>query len=162
MTKTSALSENPEQNREQRLLAKAKEGNLDSIVKLGVAYYHGEGVPQDYDKAFLWMYGAAVNGHVQAMFNVAMMLYTQTFRGVTGTETLRWFRRAAREGHADAQAMMGLFYSEGFLGLNANDRLAVKWYKKAVEKGHDWAAYSLYERYSKGRGVRLSVKKALA
>ena len=50
-------------------------------------------------------------------------------------EALRWFRRAAEEGHADAQYNLGYMYLND-RGVRRNLVEAVRWYRLAAEQGH--------------------------
>ena len=47
---------------------------------------------------------------------------------------VKWFRLAAKQGHADAQTSLGVMYQDG-KGVPKNDKTAVKWYKLAAEQG---------------------------
>ena len=68
------------------------------------------------------------------------------------TEAVKWFRKAAERGDADAQFMLGTFYENGE-GVPQDDREAVKWYRKAVEQGLAAAQYNLGSCYYQGEGV---------
>ena len=54
----------------------------------------------------------------------------------------KWWRKAAEQGHADAQNNMGLMYERGE-GVPQNDAEAAKWYRQAAEQGHTNAQRSL-------------------
>ena len=64
-----------------------------------------------------------------------------------------WFRKAAEQGHADAQFVLGLMYAKGE-GLEKNDWKATEWFRKAAEQGHADSQFNLGVRYGFGRGVR--------
>jgi hypothetical protein len=51
------------------------------------------------------------------------------------TEAAKWYRKAAEQGHAEAQVQLGVLYSNG-LGVAANTAEATKWLLKAAEQGH--------------------------
>ena len=65
---------------------------------------------------------------------------------------LREFRPLAEQGHAEAQAMLGIMYFEGW-GVPEDDAEAVKWYRKAAEQGHANAELKLGDMYRPGVGV---------
>ncbi len=75
-------------------------------------------------------------------------------RGVpqNDVEAAYWFRRAAEQGDADAQFILGALYAEGQV-LPQMNGLAVHWYCKAAEQGHVRAQYNLGLMYGDGRGV---------
>lgn len=54
-------------------LKSAKAGNAEAQNTIGDGYYSGQGVEQDYKKAFEWYMKAANNGHLEAMNSVAFM-----------------------------------------------------------------------------------------
>ena len=55
------------------LIIAAEQGDVDAQNKLGVMYYRGEGVPQDYSHAVSWFRKAAEQGHAVAQYNVGLM-----------------------------------------------------------------------------------------
>lgn len=48
---------------------------------------------------------------------------------------MRWYRRAADQGYANAQFSLGVMYAEG-RGVSKNDEEAVKWFRRAAAQGH--------------------------
>ena len=67
-------------------------------------------------------------------------------------EAVRWYRKAAEQGHVDAQNNLGAMYAEG-TGVPQDDAEAVKWLRKAAEQGHANAQFNLGAMYAKGRGI---------
>ena len=55
------------------------------------------------------------------------------------TTALRELRPLANQGHADAQAYLGLMYDKG-LGIPQNDEAAVKWYTRAAEQANQFGS----------------------
>ena len=49
-------------------------------------------------------------------------------------EAVKWYRLAAEQGDADAQASLGWMYASG-RGVEQDDAEAVKWYRLAAEQG---------------------------
>jgi len=70
-----------------------------------------------------------------------------------------WFKKAADQGHSEAQYELGIRYQYG-RGFTQNDKEAVKWYKKAAEQGLAIARYDLEVMYLQGRGVTQDDDKA--
>ena len=68
------------------------------------------------------------------------------------TEAVKWFRKAAERGDADAQFMLGTFYENGE-GVSQDYQEAVKWYRKAAEQGNADAQFLLGGLYATGQGV---------
>ena len=46
----------------------------------------------------------------------------------------KWYKKAAEQGHAQAQARIGRCYARGW-GVERNIREAMKWYLKAAAQG---------------------------
>ena len=61
-------------------------------------------------------------------------------------------RKAAEQGDARAQTMLGVMYDNGE-GVAEDDREAVRWYRKAAEQGLAEAQTMLGLMYDKGWGV---------
>ena len=59
---------------------------------------------------------------------------------------MKWYRKAAEQGDADAQYNLGYSYSNGE-GVEKDEEEAVKWYRKAAEQGYEKAKKILFERY---------------
>ena len=49
-------------------------------------------------------------------------------------EAARWFRRAAEQGHAEAQIHLGDLFAAG-RGVGQSDVEAARWHKKAADQG---------------------------
>ena len=58
-------------------------------------------------------------------------------RGVArdDAEAVRWYRKAAQQGYAIAQTILGFMYAEGE-GVTRDDAEAVRWFRKAAEQGN--------------------------
>lgn len=75
---------------------------------------------------------AAENGDVGAQLNLALM-YGLRNDNVTA---VKWYRKAADQGHAESQYKLGECYQYGW-GLEKDEVEAMKWYRKAAEQGYD-------------------------
>jgi TPR repeat protein len=67
-------------------------------------------------------------------------------------EALKWYRKAAEQGEANAQSNLGVMYHEGE-GTARDYAEAVKWWRKAAEQGHADAQNNLGVMYAAGSGV---------
>jgi TPR repeat protein len=79
-----------------------------------------------------------------------------------------WYRKAADQGHAQAQLKLAECYEIG-LGVGEDSREAAAWYRKAFAWYRKAAAqndadaqYNLGERYATGRGVAKNEREAVA
>ncbi len=98
-------------------------------------------------------------------------------------EAVRWYRKSAEQGYADAQVTLGdFYYSQRFLDEDRRDEsvwalllrlltgsskpkrrfdLAAYWYKKAAEGGNPQAQYSLAVLHALGHGLPKCYPEAL-
>lgn len=71
----------------------------------------------------------------------------------------KMYRKAAEQGHAEAQYKLGQMHSVG-RGARLSQIEAAKWYRAAADQGHNWARHSLAHLYEDGRGVAWDEKEA--
>ena len=71
----------------------------------------------------------------------------------------REFGKAARQGHLDAQANLGVLFELG-RGVKRDHSEAAFWYRMAAENGHLAARFNLALKYRKGQGVPKDLGKA--
>jgi len=65
---------------------------------------------------------------------------------------MRWYRLAADQGHARAQASIADMYLNGD-GVPQDDAEAVRWYRLAADQGEASGQYGLGYMYGVGQGV---------
>ena len=74
-------------------------------------------------------------------------------------EALKWTRKAAEQGNADAQCHLGALLAQGN-GVRKDGTEAVQWYRKAAEQGLAQAQALLGSAYLTGDGVARSEPEA--
>ncbi len=136
-------------------LQKQGEGEIDEAeIELirGVLYYHGQGVPQDFEIAAMWFRKAADKGVAAAQYYLGLQY--DNGQGVTQSyvQAAVWYQMAAKQGYAQAQNNFGLLYELGD-GVPKNFSLATKWFRKAADQGLPSAQAWIGENYYYGRGV---------
>jgi len=124
------------------------EANLD----LGLAYYKGQGVTQDFGEAVKWFRKAADQGHAPAQSNLGVAYDKGEGVPQDYAAAVSWYRRAADQGEAGAQYNLGLMY-EGGLGVPQDYGEAVEWFRQAADQGHPSAQSELGQMYDRGAGV---------
>ena len=67
-------------------------------------------------------------------------------------QAVAWTRKAAEQGDALAQCLLGLMYEDGN-GVAQDDKQAAAWYRKAAEQGDAKAQRILGMTYDIGKGV---------
>ena len=118
----------------------AKAGNADAQHLLGLMYYMGRGVQQDYKQALAWHRKAALQGKADAQYVVGAMYYTGNAVIQDHKQAVGWFRKAAEQGHADAQQVMGLMYRYHMGGMPQDNVIAYMLWNLAAAKGSATAA----------------------
>jgi len=69
------------------------------------------------------------------------------------TQAAYWYRKAAEQGHVNAQFSLGAFYGNG-MGVKQDYEQAFYWYRKAAEQGQVEAQYIVGACYIDGLGVK--------
>ena len=116
----------------------AQQGDAYAQFNLGLMYYEGEGVPQDYAKAMSWYLKAAEQGNASAQYSLGLM-YADG-RGVPqdDSQAVVWYTKAAEQGYAMAQSNLGAMYAKGE-GVPQNYKIAYILFNLAASKGGDSA-----------------------
>jgi uncharacterized protein len=122
-----------------RLFTESAENGLEiAQYNLGVLYFSGRGVSQDFAQAFKWTRMAAEQGHTNAQYNLGTLYYNSL--GVRSDVFKRW--------------PLSLIYRKSDLQQAAN------WYQLAAESDHGEAQYNLASMYETGEGVELNLVKS--
>jgi hypothetical protein len=130
------------------LRQKAEQGDTEAQRQLGLAYYNGKGVPQDYKEAVRWYRLAADQGYAKAQFRLGWCYASGKGVPKDSTEAAKWYRLAAERGYATAQFRLGEAYDKG-KGVPKDSTEAVKWYRLAAEQGNAPAQSNLTAKAEK-------------
>lgn len=114
----------------------ARAGDADAINKLGVLYFHGEGVGQDKTRSYELHRYAAEKGNVHAMTNLAGILATGDGAEVDVDAAVDWYRRAAEAGETRARLTAALLLENHGRMDEANALCEIAWRENA---DHDCA-----------------------
>jgi TPR repeat protein len=77
---------------------------------------------------------------------------TSASKAKDDAEAEKWYRKAAKQGFAEAQNNLALMYVLG-RGVPQDDAEAVKWFRRAAKQGYAPAQNNLGEMRRQGRGV---------
>ena len=69
--------------------------DVTNQYNLGVMYYNGQGVPQDYKEAMKWFRMAAEQGHADAQYNLGVIYSNGKGVPQDHKEAMKWLRMAA-------------------------------------------------------------------
>lgn len=116
----------------------AGQGDALSQRLLGEAYYFGNEVSQDFDKAFLWFKSAAEQGEVEAQFILGFSFYSGKRVNKDYEEAVYWLRLASEQGHAGAQRILAGCYYFG-KGVSQDYSMAYAWCNMPVNQTNQTA-----------------------
>jgi len=143
----------------------AEKGDAEAQYRLGECYYNGDGVEDDHDESYEWIFKSAEQGYAEAQYKLGTY-YHNGYDGFDEEEAVKWYRKAAETGHAGAQYELGECYYNGDDDED-NYEEAVKWFSKAAEQwriaaeqGHAEAQYKLGICYRKNRGVEFNLEES--
>jgi len=112
----------------------AEQGYAGAQSILGVMYYSGRGMPQDYAQALKWCRKAAEQGLVDAQYNLGVMYDNGQGVPQDDAQAFTWYRKAAEQGFAKAQYNLGVMYDNG-QGVPQDNTMAYVLYNLAAASG---------------------------
>ena len=138
----------------------ADQGYAPAMADLGDLYYYGDGVDQDHATAVKWYRRGAERGDPEAEYDYGLIFHD----GSAGQKqnfdaAMKWFLRAAAQGHAPALNMVGYMHDLGE-GVDEDPHEAFGWYQRAADKGFEIAQYNIGVMYQNGRGVEKNPSQA--
>ena len=113
----------------------AKQGDVSAQLAVANAYFNGDGVVANKNKAAQWYYKATMGNNAEAKAKL-YSFYSKELE------------KYAKSGDAQAQYEVGMDYYEGE-GVEKNTEIAAKWFLSAKTQGHEAATAKLYSYYSK-------------
>jgi len=140
--------------------AGAAKGDAEAEFVLGKAFYTGNGVPQDYAKAFDLYQKSANQGFAKAQNNLASMYGKGEGVKADPKAAAEWYRKAAEQGSVYAQINLAEVLKAG-AGVPKDYKEAAEWYQKAADQG-TFEAYTLLGKLYDhgGPGVHRDAQKA--
>lgn len=136
-------------------------GDATGLFEMGLRYYNGNSVEQDYKKAYDFWLKAAEKGHKVAKYNLGVMLENGEGTDANDDVALSWYQQAADQGHAGAINKIGVFHQEGKCGFVASDEEAFPFFEKAAKAGNKFAQYNIGIAYLEGRGCEMNRQRAI-
>lgn len=167
----------------------AEAGDATAMFNLGLHYAKGHGVKRDFGQAVEWMQKAAdagdddapkliqeyqkladavekaEMGDAQAQADLAGGLMKlggsldQAGAGDDYTESVKWAKKAADQGNADAMWVLALAYEHG-RGVDENVDIAIEYYEQGADLGNAACQHSLGCYYARGDYLKKDNKKA--
>lgn len=129
-------------------------------LDLGRLYFRGEGVAQNYDKAYWWFSEAAEKGSRIAVTNLGIL-----YAGGYGVKKdlkygISLLEKTALENDSQAMLVLGiLYYNE--IKIKNFDK-AFKWLEKGAKQGNEEAIFRLALMYERGEGTKRNRPMAIS
>lgn len=146
----------------------AKQNNSEAEYMLGMAYYEGLGVSQNWGEAINWLSKASELGFPNAMFQLGFIYHYGI--GITPNimKALELYTNAADLGCGKALKMLGKVYKSGELGILDSNRSEQYYeqsfellYEQALEENILEAQYEIGNSYMDGEGVEQDYQQAI-
>ncbi|MGI9569889.1 MAG: tetratricopeptide repeat protein [Desulfobulbia bacterium] len=136
----------------------AEQGYAYAQHNLGVMYYEGKGVTQDYSEAISWYMKSAKQGYPASQNDLGYM-HLEGKRVVQDyEEAFKWYKKADEQGHAKATSNLKRIESRILNEDQGSDLASI--YEYEAERGDANAQRSLAFMYYKGEGVKKDFAKA--
>lgn len=136
-------------------------GSAPAMLRLGLLYSEGRGVPADYAQARQWFDKAVQQNLPAAMLDLGVLYESGQGGSQDYRKAYELYSKAAAAGDRHAMKNLGSLYETG-RGVGRDYDEARRWYQKSADLG-DWTAMtSLGKLYERGLGVRKSAAEAQA
>ena len=117
----------------KRIEQEAQKGDIKAQVMLGIGYYLGNELKQDYGKAKKWLTMASNKGNSDAQLFLGDMYLNGNGVEANLETAMDLFEKSANKGNVEAQNYMGQFYYQG-IGVKQNYITAFEWFKNLLIK----------------------------
>lgn len=132
-----------------------EQGNANAQYNLGFCLKD----TYDYNAIFKLWRDAAKQENPSAV-NILGYCYDGIEIAEDKAEAFSWWKKAAEEGYAEAQFVIGRFYSDG-IGVNKDEKEAFAWWKKAADQDYDFAQICVGRCYYYGTGTTKDDEKSM-
>ena len=112
----------------------AGQGDVRAQTMLGIMYFEGKGVPQDYKAALKWYTKAADQGVAVAQYSLGTMYFKGEGVLQDYKTAEKWYTKSADQGDVGAQYSLGYMYGNGW-GVRQDYVYAYMWFNLAAANG---------------------------
>lgn len=123
-----------------------------ALYDLGILYFRGCGVRQDYSEAFRFFEEGALAGDSAAQVNLAYFYDHGIGVPQDRAAAASWYRKAAESGEPQAEYNLADLYLHGE-GVPLDETTSFVWFQKAALQGHTGARIMLGSMLAAGRGA---------
>jgi TPR repeat protein len=148
-------------NNIEQLTKQAKEGDSVAQYQLGCCYYYGKNIKKNKKEGLKWLNESSKRGYDKAKMELAKIELEKTnieednFISSSQDDSLyiEEQKNLAKHGNIEAQNNLGDCYYYGNHEIKRDYKEAIKWYRKAAERGYAKSQYMLGYCYYHGQGV---------
>ncbi|MCD4663638.1 MAG: sel1 repeat family protein, partial [Bacteroidales bacterium] len=138
----------------------ANSGNSSAMDNLGMLYYLGNGVSEDFEKAYEWIYKAAINGDSRGLYHIGAFHYNEIVENHDYDIAYECFELSASKGNNFGKFFLGLMYVDGIGGATKDCNKASNLFKEAVKGSSPYLLYLYGRIYEEGYCVNQDFKQA--
>ena len=143
----------------EALIRDAEKGDAIAQLTLGLMYFEGDVLSQDYPKALYWFEKSAEQGDPKAQNLLGVIYMEGQVTPQDFEKAFIWTEKAAKQGVSFAQHNLGGIYYNGE-GVPQNYQKAFEWFNKAAIQGNTSSQNNLGGMYASGLGVPKDAQKA--
>lgn len=143
----------------KRMLALAKDGDVEAQVNVAEAFFHGRGTATNRQAAVAWYERAALAGNASAQSSLGLCLLRGWGCEKDCERAVVWYGRAAAQGDLAAMSDLAFCHMQGW-GVDKDESKGFEWAMKAASCGHPPAQTLVGECYLDGRGVAVDTERA--
>lgn len=103
----------------------------------------------------------ALDGDADAQYNLGYRYFHGEGVAQDKKEACKWFDKAAEQGNAAAQTLLGICYCDPGNGVRSDKFIALYWFEKAAAQGQSIAQYLLGKLLIQGVDYLKNVEKGL-
>ena len=130
----------------------AEQGDSEAQFMLGVMYYNGDGVKQDFKEAFKWFKKSALQNNKYAECNLGAMYALGQGVKIDATNAIKWLNKSGEDGYTPA------YYNLGKIYLAKDIKKSIYYFKK-IESPESF--YDIANIYYMGGEIPKDYKSAI-
>ena len=124
-------------------------GNHSEQFLLGLIFYEGEIMEDDYEKAFFWIKQSAEQNYSKAQFYLGMFYFCGHGIEKDYFQSFRWLKKSAEQSHSEAEYYLSWHFKNGW-GVAENPKKWEYWLKKSAAHGYEGAQDAVRKSFECG------------
>ena len=141
------------------LTSRARAGNTEAQLILGLKLLNGTGAAMNIEKAAGWLERAAESGQPVAQETIGVLYQTGTGVAADMPKAIHWYEAAAHSGNVRAMTNLAKAYAGGW-SAGTDYAKAARWFERAAGFGDVDAQFDLAILCERGEGVPRNLTEA--